>query len=766
MKKSLLFLFGLFSLWSFALINFKGVPVFSIVEAQQKTQPLTGKKVKTEKPVTIKRNAVTTVLPVAQYPLPKGSQWSYLDNGSDQGATGWNQLTFDNSAWAAGAAPLGYGDPVATTISYGPSSTNKYITSYFSRDIQIDLNTIGDEVEFGLRRDDGAIVYVNGVEVFRNNMPAGTVNYLTNSASIVDGADEKRYFTTYLPKSVFQNGVNRVSVEIHNRDQTSSDISFDMYIRDKAPDYVCVEDHIACFTSIAPTSQTPVMIIPQEHRFQMLFKQGTAYMDGSGTVPGNHDFTGYIPSVGATSSALGHLSVNHENNPGGVSIVDIALNQDPANPLWVVNNSRKVDFSNTALVKTERNCSGGVTPWGTIITAEEATTSGDSNGDGYQDVGWLVEINPATASVVNYGNGTHEKLWAMGRMNHENIVVSADGVTAYYGEDGGTHCTYKFVANTPNNFSSGTLYVLKMDLALSNDEPSSATATWVQVPNTTQAERNNVTTAAAALGGTNFNGVEDCEISPIDGKIYFASKGKNRVYRFKDNGTTVSEFETFVGGKSYPITTANGVVTENWADGNDNLAFDDHGNLWVVQDGGLNYIWVVRPNHTQSDPKVMIHSSMPAGSEPTGLTFTPDYKYGFFSVQHPSGSNQAQPDATQSNVIFNASAALVFSNKDFLGQQQNLSTNPVVALNSEIQVYPNPTKGLVTLSLNEEADKNLKIEVYDFLGRKVYAKETQTTGINQKETIDLSGFKGEQLVIIQVETGDTKQIYKVLKKDN
>ncbi|WP_313808306.1 alkaline phosphatase PhoX, partial [Flavobacterium sp.] len=599
MKKSLLFLMGMFSLWSFAVINIDGKNSFSIVANKEKEQPKQAEQTKQQIAVPTVKKTTTQSLPPAQYPLEKGSQWNYLDNGSDQDATAWKSLAFDNSSWAAGEAPLGYGDPMKTVISYGPSATNKYITYYFTRDIEIDLNIVGDIVEFGLRRDDGAIVYINGVEVIRDNMPAGAVTYMTNSASIIDAADEKRYFTYYLPKSVFQNGVNRIAVEMHNRDNTSSDISFDMYIKDKAPDYTCDANHIACFTSIAPTSQTPVMLIPEEHRFQMLFKQGTNYMDGSGVVPGNHDFTGYIPSSGVTANSLGHLSVNHENNPGGVSILDISLGSDVMNPLWSVNNSRKVDFAHSTLVKTERNCSGGITPWGTIVTAEEATTSGDSNGDGYQDVGWLVEIDPVTAAVVNYGNAAHEKLWALGRMNHENIVVSNDGTTAYYGEDGGTHCVYKFVADTPNDLSSGTVYVLKMDLALSNDEPSSARATWVQVPNTTQAERNNITTAAGALGGTNFNGVEDCEINPIDGKIYFTSKGKNRVYRFKDNGTTVTEFETFVGGKSYPITTENGVVTENWADGNDNLAFDDQGNLWVVQDGGLNYIWVVRPNHTQ-----------------------------------------------------------------------------------------------------------------------------------------------------------------------
>ncbi len=668
MKKSLLSLALLFSLWSFAVIKFNlgGSITAAPVKEEAPEKEITA----AVKPVVVKKSATATAaylppLTPAAYPLPKGSQWSYLDNGTDQG-TAWSGLAFDNSSWSTGTAPMGYGDAATTVISYGPDSGNKYITYYFSRDVQVDLASMADVVEFGIRRDDGVIVYVNGVEVIRDNMPAGDVTYLTHSASIVDGVDEKRYKSFYVAKTAFTDGVNRISVEVHNRDGQSSDIGFDMYVQDKAPDFVCEEGHIGCFTSINPTGQTPVMIYPAEQRFQMLFKQGDQYMDGSGTVPGNHDFTGYIPSVGETASTVGYLSVNHENAPGGVSILDITL--DEGNYLWNVNDSRKVDIYNEDLVTTTRNCSGGITPWGTIITAEESTNGGDVNGDGYNDEGWLVEIDPATAAVKEYGNGKQEKLWAMGRMNHENVVISADGTTAYYGEDGGSHCVYKFIADTPNNFYSGTLYVLDLDLDLANDEPCSPTGVWKVVPNSTPAECNAVATNAQALGGTNFNGVEDCEIGP-DGMIYFTAKGRNRVYRFTDSGEGVTNFETFVGGMTYPIETAGGIIMEEWRDGNDNLAFDDKGNLWVVQDGGRNYIWVVRPNHRQSDPQVLIHSSMPNGSEPTGLTFSPDFKYGFFSVQHPESGNASQVDATGNEVTFNASAALVFSNQNLLGTQ-------------------------------------------------------------------------------------------------
>ena len=702
----------------------------------------------------------TTIPPTVL--IEKGSSWKFLDNGSNQG-TSWKDNSFDNTTWVSNIAPLGYGDPCKTTVSFGPSSTNKYTTTYFTKDITIaDITALTTDLEFGIRRDDGFVLYVNGVEVVRNNMPTGTINNTTFASTAINSADEKRYQTFFVPKLFFNTGVNRISIEIHQSDLTSSDLSFDLFLKEKDPSYVCEDGHIGCFTSINPTTQTNVLIMPTEQRFQMLFKEGGTYSDGSGAVPGNHDFTGYIPTVGLDASKSGHLSINHENNPGGVSILDISLNTNLTNPLWQVASSKKVNFSSTDLVKTERNCSGGVTPWRTVVTAEESTAAGDSNGDGYQDVGWLVEINPTTADVMDYNsNGTKDKLFALGRMNHENIVISNDGTLAYYGEDGGTHCVYKFVPTVVNNLSAGNVFVLKLDTALSDDEPSSATATWIQVPNTTQADRNNMPSNAAALGGTNFNGVEDCEIGP-DGMVYFTSKGKNRVYRFKDNGTTISNFETFVGAMTYPIQTTSGIVNEAWADGNDNLAFDNKGNLWVIQDGGRNYIWVVRPNHKQTSPQVLIHSSAPAGAEPTGLTFTPDFKYGFFSVQHPSGTNIAQTDASGTNSRFNASAALVFSHKDDLGPQ--ILENESFTNNNEVKIYPNPTNGMVTLDFNEITGSEVQINVYDFVGRKLIEKKTSTS-LSKTLEIDLTNFTTSNVYFFEIISENQKQTIKVVKSN-
>ena len=114
-------------------------------------------------------------------------------------------------------------------------------------------------------------------------------------------------------------------------------------------------------------------------------------------VGGQNDFTGYVPKQEAVRTDI--FSVNHETNPGGVTMAEI--NYNATSKLWQLTKSRAVSFSDPSLVQTIRNCSGGITPWGTIVTAEESVTSNDVNNDGYKDYGWLVEIDPATAQVIS-----------------------------------------------------------------------------------------------------------------------------------------------------------------------------------------------------------------------------------------------------------------------------------------------------------------------------------------------------------------------------
>jgi hypothetical protein len=100
-----------------------------------------------------------------------GSSWKYLDKGTNQGTT-WRSITFIDATWASGNAQLGYGDgDEATVVSYGSSSTNKYVTTYFRKTITVTDTSQFNGYTLNLKRDDGAVVYINGTEVFRSNMP-------------------------------------------------------------------------------------------------------------------------------------------------------------------------------------------------------------------------------------------------------------------------------------------------------------------------------------------------------------------------------------------------------------------------------------------------------------------------------------------------------------------------------------------------------------------------------------------------------------------
>ncbi|MBM4026706.1 MAG: hypothetical protein FJ280_15080, partial [Planctomycetes bacterium] len=156
-----------------------------------------------------------------------GSEWKYLDNGSDQG-TAWYSPTFDDSAWRSGRAELGYGDgDEATVVTSGPAG-NRYITTYFRRSFIATKVAWYLSLRLRLLRDDGAVVYLNGVEVVRSNMPAGPINYLTLASTNIVGEDERTFLAFDLSPGVLREGVNVLAVEVHQNSPTSADVSFDL----------------------------------------------------------------------------------------------------------------------------------------------------------------------------------------------------------------------------------------------------------------------------------------------------------------------------------------------------------------------------------------------------------------------------------------------------------------------------------------------------------------------------------------------------------
>lgn len=160
--------------------------------------------------------------------LPAGSTWLYWDQGVDPGE-GWESAGFDDSAWLAGPGPLGYGDThQLTTVGYGPSDVTKYITTWFRTTFE--ASTALDTVTLSLLRDDGAIVYLNGVEVVRDNMPDGDVTADTLSVASTGSSDETAYWDFNIDPSALVEGTNTVAVELHQSAADSSDLGFDLSV--------------------------------------------------------------------------------------------------------------------------------------------------------------------------------------------------------------------------------------------------------------------------------------------------------------------------------------------------------------------------------------------------------------------------------------------------------------------------------------------------------------------------------------------------------
>ena len=160
----------------------------------------------------------------------KGPRWSYYDKGSLDG-TSWTANDYSTTSWQTGTAPLGYGmTGVNTVVSYGSNSNSKYPTCYFRRTFRLQNAPSSNAVfELNYACDDGFVVYVNGTEATRYNMPSGNITFNTYSSTYA--SSEPFEGTIQLKGSLFNSGSNVICVEVHNTSGTSSDLYWDAELR-------------------------------------------------------------------------------------------------------------------------------------------------------------------------------------------------------------------------------------------------------------------------------------------------------------------------------------------------------------------------------------------------------------------------------------------------------------------------------------------------------------------------------------------------------
>lgn len=157
--------------------------------------------------------------------IPAGAIWTYHDSGADPGP-GWQEPGFDDSGWAMGPAKLGFGEGDEATI-VGLGGTTLPIAVYFRTTFEVDAPPLTG-LTVHLKRDDGAVVFLNGVEVLRSNMPIGPIGPDTLAQSVVGGTEEETFVPFDVLPSALAPGTNTIAVEVHQANAQSSDLGFDL----------------------------------------------------------------------------------------------------------------------------------------------------------------------------------------------------------------------------------------------------------------------------------------------------------------------------------------------------------------------------------------------------------------------------------------------------------------------------------------------------------------------------------------------------------
>jgi hypothetical protein len=169
-----------------------------------------------------------TIIPMGSATVP--APWKYLVTNLDQGSE-WRGLAFPDATWSTGNSELGYNDGDEVTViednltpGVPASATDRFITTYFRKTFTVTNPGQYTGFTITLKRDDGAVVYLNGNELTRPNMPP--LPAVISWGTVAPASNENTTDTIPVPVSSFINGPNVIAVEVHQNGAGSSDLSF------------------------------------------------------------------------------------------------------------------------------------------------------------------------------------------------------------------------------------------------------------------------------------------------------------------------------------------------------------------------------------------------------------------------------------------------------------------------------------------------------------------------------------------------------------
>jgi hypothetical protein len=134
-----------------------------------------------------------------------------------------------------------------------PGVSNFYNTIYFRTTVPGSLISGTVTLRGRVLYDDGVVIYVNGVELTRYNMPAGTITAATQATPAHENTDSVPTFEIVVTNWLAGN--NLIAAEIHQNGATSSDMVFGLELSATVPSQV-VRPPVAVQIVSQPQSRT------------------------------------------------------------------------------------------------------------------------------------------------------------------------------------------------------------------------------------------------------------------------------------------------------------------------------------------------------------------------------------------------------------------------------------------------------------------------------------------------------------------------------
>jgi hypothetical protein len=167
--------------------------------------------------------------------IPKGSDWKFIDGGEIPAAD-WASITYDDSKWRMGSAPFGYGH---TDVATGLRGTNgQPPTAYFRKMFYVPDPSFFHNLALNLILDDGLVIYLNGKEIARLNMPTGAITPGTSALTPISGAAARacRSININDALSLLEVGQNVLTAELHAaRNANLIDLTYDLELAGNVP---------------------------------------------------------------------------------------------------------------------------------------------------------------------------------------------------------------------------------------------------------------------------------------------------------------------------------------------------------------------------------------------------------------------------------------------------------------------------------------------------------------------------------------------------